>query len=498
MSTEPQGSLVPRRAPARLARRIAALATATSTALASPSAARAEAPPAPTQGFEVVGFTLRPLVEVRVRGEGRNAPFDSGGAIYGSTAVLSNGYGAAVPTIIDTKAPVDAQWLVAERTRLGLAIDRGPVTAAVTLQDARVLGNADTALLGPGQAALPSLTPYEAYADAHTRSGRHAFFRIGRQRVRWGDGRLVGDDEWSHTGRSLDAIRGGVQLGDLDLEAMAVMLAAPGALPPAVAGSRTAAPQGTGAELYALNAIWHLWPLLQLEATGLARIVREPSPASLTPSDTLVADGRASGDWRGFRYAVEGAWETGRLATYGGNRPLSAFALAGKVALETSLPGHLTFGAQGAYASGGGDGKDIHATERRFDPILPDAHLNHGRMDVYAWSNVVEAGGDVTLRPADEVTVAADYRLAGLASANGRWTSGSLTPIGASASNSSKLLGHEVDLVVDWSPWEALSLRAGYGVFILGDGAKNILTVANRTVPDVQHWGFFQTTVRLP
>ena len=481
-----------------LARLASAALTAAALACASSEAHAQAAPQTPAEGFTVGGFTLRPLVEVRVRGEGRSAPFDTGGAVYGSSAVLSNGYGAAVPTVVDVKAPVRAQWLVAERTRLGLAIDRGPVTAAVTIQDARSLGNADTAVLGPGQPTLPSIAPYEAYADAHTRTGRRAFVRIGRQRVSWGDGRLVGANDWSHTGRSLDALRGGLQLGDVDLEAMAVLLAAPGAMPPSVVGSRAPAPEGTGAQLYGLNAVWHLWPLLNLEATGLARIVREPIPTTLTPGDTFVADGRAFGDWRGLRYAVEGAWEAGRLATYGGTRQLSAFALAGKVALETALPAHLTFGVQGAYASGGGDGKDLHGTERRFDPILPDEHRNHGVLGAYAWSNLMELGGNVSLRPAEEVTIGAGYRLAALASAAGRWTSGSLAPIGAAPTNGSKLLGHEVDLVVEWTPWEALALGAGYGVLALGDAAKNILAEAKRATTDAQHWGFFQTTLRLP
>jgi hypothetical protein len=478
----------------RRARRAASLVAAL---CAAPASAAAQTPPS-SDGIAVGAFTFRPLAEVRVRGEGRNSPFDTGGAVYGSTATLSDGYGTNVPTVVDVKAPVYAQWLVGERARLGLAVDRGPVTAAVTLQDARVLGNMDTALLGPGQAALPSLAPWEAYIDVHSRSGRRTFFRLGRQKVTWGDGRLVGENDWSPTARSLDAARFGVQLGDLDVEAMAALLAAPGAMPPSVTGTRTPSPQGTGAQLYGIDAVWHLWPLFNLEGTGLARIVREPSPMWLTPGDTYVGDGRLFGDYRGFRYALEGAYEGGRLATFGGNRTLSAFAAAAKIALETALPGHLTFGAQADYASGGGDGKDIHATETRFDPILPDEHRNLGMMDVYSWSNLIELGGDVAVRPADELRLDVGYRLVGLASPEGRWTTGSLQPVGASATNSSRLLGHEVDVSADWTPWEPITFSAGYGLFLLGDAAKAILTEAKRDVPDAQHWGFLQTVVRVP
>src|SRR5262249_13383010 len=157
------------------------------------------------------------------------------------------------------------QYVVAERVRLGIAVDRGPVTGALVLQDARVLGNTESVFEGPGQPALPSLAPYEAYVDVHSRSGRRMFLRLGRQRVAWGDGRLIGDDDWSATGRSLDAVRFGLELGDLDLEAMGALLAAPGGLPPSASGSRTPVIHGTGAQLFGLHATYHLFPLLSVE-----------------------------------------------------------------------------------------------------------------------------------------------------------------------------------------------------------------------------------------
>src|SRR5262249_39377192 len=149
------------------------------------------------------------------------------------------------------------------------------------------------------------------------------------------------------------------QAGDFDVEAMAAMLATPGRYAPATATPATAMPgakedlvEGSGAQLYGLDASWHALPLLNIEVTGLARVVREPTPTTLAPSNTLVVDGRISGDRRGFRYALEGAYELGQVASYGANRSLRAFALAARASWETALPAHLTFAAEGAYASG--------------------------------------------------------------------------------------------------------------------------------------------------
>ncbi len=471
------------------------LASASSVlALCSTSAlARAQATPL-SESIVIGAWTFRPSLEVRVRGEYRRHPVDTGGAIYDSAAVLSEAYGSTLPGVRDVRANTPDQLYVSERSRLGLAVDRGPVTGVLTLQDARLLGSTQSLLSGAGQAALPSFAPYEAYVDVHTRSGRRAFLRIGRQRVTWGDGRLVGANDWSLTGRSLDAARFGAQVGDVDVEAMAVLLAAPGNAPPIVAGTQKTA-LGTGAQLYGLDAKWHIFPLLQVEVAGLARVAREPAPTSLTPSDTVVIDGRVSGDHRGFRYAVEAAYELGRVASYGVLRDQSAFALAARVGLETALPGHLTFGAEAAYATG--DNGDPTSTQKRFDPLLPDEHTTLGPMGLFAWSNVLTAGASIGVKPLDELQMTAGYRFANLANEKGRWTTAQLQPVGAAPSNTSSALGHEIDYALKLSPWKPIDFEAGYGLFLFGDGAREILREAGRGA-QWQHWAYLQTTIHAP
>ncbi|AUX47133.1 hypothetical protein SOCE26_086450 [Sorangium cellulosum] len=469
----------------------------------APRRAAAQVPPQ-SEGVTLGGFTFRPSMELRLRGELRRYPVDTGGDIYASNAVLAEGFGGALPPLIDTAEVVKTQWFLAQRARLGLAVEHGPITGVLTLQDTRLWGNDNAIFLGAGEPSLPVTAPYEAYVDVHTRAGRRAFVRVGRQRVAWGDGRLIGANDETLTARSLDAARAGVQLGNVDLEAMAALLAAPGGAPPEVAGTRKPVPAGTGTQLYGLNAIWHLAPLLQLEATALARVAREPRPSWLTPGDTFVLDARISGDRRGFRYAIEGAYELGRVATLGGDRPLGAFAAAARAELETALPGRLTWSARGAYATGDDGSLDAAETQRRFDPILPDAQDHHGLMGLTAWSNVIEAGGGVSASPWDVLTASAGYTFIGLASPGGRWVTARLLPVGAAPDNKSRTLGHEIDVSLALHPWEPLRLALGYGVFFLGDGAQAIVTRSNRALDadrrpaDLQQWAFLQATLSVP
>ena len=118
-------------------------------------------------------------------------------------------------------------------------------------------------------------------------------------------------------------------------------------------------------------------------------------------------------------------------------------------------------------------------------------------MGLFAWSNVLTAGASIAVRPFDEVQMTAGYRFANLADPKGRWTTAELIPVGSSTKNTSSALGHEIDYAIKVSPWKPIDFEAGYGLFLFGDGAREILIEAGRPAR-WQHWGFFQATVHAP
>lgn len=494
--------------------RPAAAACFAALAFIGSAEAFAQAPPL-RESIVIGAWTFRPSVEARIRGEYRRDAFQSEHlGLYSSDAVLADGYNSNLPPLADTTAPAAPVtpatdvWSVAERIRLGLAVDRGPVTAMLKLQDARVLGGSLYAseLKPAGAAAVappgPGFAPYEAYIDLHARTGRPMFLRVGRQAVQWGDGRLIGSNDFTATGRALDAARFGVELGDFDIEAMAALLGFPyfASADGTPAGATALDPNAiSGTQLYGLDLKAHFLPLLHVELTGLARIARPPEGQPLTPSDTFVVDARIFGDYRGFHYALEGAYELGQVASYGEGkvRSIEAPAFAGRLEWETALPWHLTLGAQGAYASGDSGTGSPDEKMTRFDPILPDETSNHSRMSLYAWSNLIEAGGDIAVKPSDEVSLGASYRFVGLANSKGRWVTGALTTVGSDPTNEHFILGHEIDATIRVTPWDPVTFQGGYGLFLLGDGGKNILKASGREA-EMQHWGYLQATVRAP
>jgi hypothetical protein len=225
--------------------------------------------------------------------------------------------------------------------------------------------------------------------------------------------------------------------------------------------------------------------------------VRTPLSATLTPSDTYLVDARAAGEHRGFEYAAEGAYEFGRIASFGLNRKLSAFAAAARVAMRTSLPWQLRFGLSGAYASGDDSGGASN-TVRRFDPIVPEVHAAPGAMDLYGWSNSIQVGAEVSARPRDRVEVGLRYVFAGLAEPSDRWSTAAMIPIGVAPDNASMMLGNELNMHLSYQPWDSLGFGAAYGLFLLGDGGRAILSAAGRGQNDALHFAHLQAELKVP
>ncbi|MCA9621089.1 MAG: alginate export family protein [Myxococcales bacterium] len=496
-------------------RRVAAgLALAAPLVGLSPSLAWAQSSDEGTpfdEGFAVGDWTFFPTLELRLRSEYRRNPVTTGGDVYDGEAVQLDGVDAAgagqqVPLVLRRDPAVDNQWLIAERARLGMRVEWDVIRAQLTLQDARIWGTLPGAPSNVDAGGMGVIEPYEAYLDVRSNvEDPWLWVRAGRQRLRWGDGRLLGDDDWGARAAPFDAARVHLTAGDFDLELLAAMLAFPGAIPPRLAtderrvavddDGQPVNAEGTGAQLYGLQASYRVFPLLAFEATAIARVVRDPHGLRLTNGDTYTVGGRIFGEERGVDYAVEGAYQLGRVAGYGVLRDLSAFALAARVAWQTALPWDFRFAARGAYASG--DSDPTSSDLGRFDPILPTTHEHHGMMDLYSWSNLIEAGANVSARPHEMVLVDVGYSFVGLAQPGDRWSTANLLPVGADPNNDSRILGHEVDARIEVRPWEPLGFSGGYGAMILGDGGKAILAAAGRPA-DLLHFGYLQAELRVP
>ena len=137
-------------------------------ALLAASPASAQTPPAAPEKISVGDWQLSPLLEVRVRGEYRRDAPDLGGVDF---------FGRETPRVRD-------QWVVMERSRLGVGAERGAVRAQITLQDARALGSPSPTARFAGARGIGRFEPYEAWAEMRSSGARPHYLRLGRQAVR--------------------------------------------------------------------------------------------------------------------------------------------------------------------------------------------------------------------------------------------------------------------------------------------------------------------------
>jgi hypothetical protein len=452
--------------------------TAAFAALAWTGSASAQiAPPAP-ETIAVGDWQLAPVVELRGRGEYRRDLDDRN------------------------------RGLLLARARIGLGALRGPLEARVVLQDARAVDLAETDFVG-GPAPIGIVGAYQAWGEAHTASGHPSFVRFGRQPITWGEGRLLGAADWSPAGRSLDAVRGRLVVGDGAFELLAA------ALTDATGGASLRA----YGELVGARAEWAFDPLLGLDVYALGRLAQaEPqvSPDSSVLGQTYTGAARLHGDGHDWNWGAEAVYQLGNADELSLNVPAgtsvtpprsahrAAWAAAGHVAynFERTLL-QPTAGLGASYASGDDGG----STYRAFDPLLPEVHLWHGAMDLFAWSNQEEASARVTIVPWADAVAAVEYRYVRLAQPGGAWRTAYLTTIGSAPGNTNADLGHEVDAVLTWSPWVPVELMLGYSLLALGEGARAILSANQIGVPQpggalagpaVSHFAYGQMTLRVP
>jgi hypothetical protein len=421
-------------------------------------AARAQVGPAAPGTVAVGDWKLGPVFDVRTRAEYRH----------------------------DVDA-VDRAMLY-ERVRFGVDAQYDALETRVVLQDARALDFAQGPPVG-GPLASASTGAYEAWAQASLRGTRPSFVRVGRQPITWGEGRLLGAADWSPAGRSLYAVRARWSLGEPAVELMAAAL-------------EDSPPQGSLApdfygELFGVRGEWYLDPLMAFEAYALGRVAQvnptdsEASLGSSVKGETYTGSLRLHGDGQSWAWAAEGAYQLGHVSSYAASRAAWAMAAHVERAFELmALRPTVRLGV--SYASGDrGDAK-----YRTFDPMLPDVHVWHGAMDLFAWSNEEEASASVSIVPWIDALAAIEYRYVRLAVAGTLWRTAYFVPMGDRPGSTDQDLGHEIDARLSWSPWAPVDLVAGYSVLIIGSGAREVLAATYPgSVPDVSHLAFAQARI---
>ena len=301
----------------------------------------------------------------------------------------------------------------------------------------------------------------------------------GRLVLDYGQGRMIGADDWSNTGNSFDGLR--IRFSPfkgMDIDAIYT-----------VVNERNV----VDGDDSTLSGIYFTWELLKDFFTD-AYVLHLYDGLDERYVNVATVGVAAHGTLFDVLYLdLEGTVQMGRAAEIQTLMKNTHFATAGYAeAGYTNQGGDIPFraGLFASGASGDAEPRDVPGNDASvsFIPLFPSKHLYWGAMDQVTWTNLMNFGlrGEVT--PLSGMTLelqihelyAADDRAAlpGI----GLTTS---VPLEAMGSH----IGHEVDLRVSLVPAKWATVDFGYSVFVAEEGGRNYKGISES---NAAHWLWVQ------
>lgn len=310
---------------------------------------------------------------------------------------------------------------------------------------------------------------------------------FGRQRLSYGDQRLVADARWNNFGRTFDAVKLRYQAQEFWIEAFA---ARPVQIKEEVINDSDSADDFFG--VYASTEA------LGFQTTDLYFFYRDKRDQQPDLDPTNRRDPRGTwngpaqrlatvgtrwdskrGALRGWDYNAEFAFQWGDL--WRGDRRTPALEHR---AFAAHAAGGFTFESAAwrprlglEYNYGSGDRDPADGESESFQNLYPSNHDKYGMMDEFSWRNLHDARVLLTVKPGKSVEVQLSYHALWLADTADYWyRSNGLSTLRTTTLDgrdvrtigASSFAGHEVDLSVKWTATQWLTIDAGYAHFFAG------------------------------
>jgi hypothetical protein len=370
--------------------------------------------------------------------------------------------------------PDNGDAYLLQRFRLNMRIQpAGWLKVFVQTQDARVFWRNQT----PAPPFQDTWDLRLAYAEAGDMEKSPVALRVGRQEIKLGEDRLVGDAWWGNTPRSFDAARVAFHYRKVRLDAFASSLVVlqdgqVGSVQPGnnlhglYGGLINVIPNST-IEPYLL---WRLQPRVQSELDGIGHL------------DMKVIGVRWVGTLpHNFDYRTEVAFERGRLV----QDHIQAWAghwVAGYTFSRAAWKPRLL--AEYNYATGDGNSKD--GRRNTFDQLYPSAHDMYGLADQVGWKNIQHVRSGVEWKVSPAWFMASRYSDYWLADAHDALYNTASAVVARSANGSAgRWVGQEIDFLTLYQPFKTTQIGAGLAHIFPGTFLKLTTPGRGYTAPYV-------------
>lgn len=329
---------------------------------------------------------------------------------------------------------------VNERARLTMSYEQKYLSSCVAFQHTEVWADRNF------EKKRESVSFYEAWARLSTKPG--LFLQVGRIPLVYDDERIFGQEDWSTSGYSHDALRVGYEKGMHTLHGI-------------VAYNQFAERMPEGYDIFydnvipykSMQAVWYHYGNKQspLNASALfvSQVAQDTKNNLLTKSHTQTV-----GAWLGYDtdcvYAkAEGYYQMGRDSL---DRRINAFVVSGRFGYRYPVLGTAEVGVD--YYSG--DKTTMGAEVRQFNPLYGSYHRFLGAMDYFVQGSIPYTGlwdfnASVSAKPFNNFVVNLDYHY---------------FMLGSEIDKVHSQLGHEIDLQARLELTNYATLQFGYSTMM--------------------------------
>jgi len=366
------------------------------------------------------------------------------------------------------------------RTRLGVKAEVMENTSVyIQIQDSRYAGSelnvydAD----GTGFFGLDGLDVHQAYIMLDKLWDSPFSLKAGRQELTYGDGRLIGSDNWANTGTAFDAAKLMFNQGRVSLDLFS------GQLVPFWGRYFGSLANTTMSGLYStINYMEHgMWDLYLLSyydgSVGIDAPFEDPAGSIANNTWLFTIGTRTSGTLvdDNFSYHGEFAYQFGDWLSSG----VSAWAFSAGAGYEFQGEVAPYFGLELNYASG--DDSVDDGDRHTFTNLFPANHGKYGAMDQFAWQNLIHLKATAGIKPVEKLDFHGDFHFFWLAQENDAWyrtlgqpfygysNPNAAQKFGRGAGGTANNAGNELDLLLKYQYNEAVSWSLGFSHFFAGD-----------------------------
>ncbi len=363
-------------------------------------------------------------------------------------------------------------------------------TAVIRLQDVRVWGGqASSGAATDTATEQQAVDVREAYINLKDFLGSPIDVQIGRQRIFYGEMRLLGHLDWANVGRSFDAVRFKYDIPQTNsLHVFGSIIEEGNSLDLNNASANT--------NERSFGGIYNTFKglgFMHIETYGFARHnADDPRSESIYTVGTRITNrtrGKKPPKGVNFDYALETAYQFGKF----NNQNIEAYAGALLAGYTFDAGIKIRLGAEVSVASGDKDANDNKY--QTFNQLYAVPHYIYGIQDLISWQNMASAGPSLKFIFVPGMSLTMSYLYFQRLETSDAWyklPGGTATNLTAAELGSSEELYHEGDILFIWQAREYLNLHLGYAIAYAGKGVADSANTDRMT----SHWGYMMTTIK--